>query len=203
MSNFGCLFYSSKCETCHGLVNTMRVEGILNAFTLLSVDNMPLEKLLQINIRVVPAIIVNMDKRQMVYEGKEAVMWVNNFILSRKQNMARNIDSQRRQILQEHVKLYGDSTMAYIPLEQGGISDDFAYLDVDRAMPKNFLQKDDIDKYRIITINNKDEHKLTHEDQKRLVTKYKTFRDTEKTKIDEVLDTQLKNKICENIMYNS
>ena len=130
------IFYYSKFSTmCTDLLKLMDSYKILNKFLLKCIDDMP-------NIppqleRVPTLIVVGVDKPLV---AKEAVAWFNNM---RPIFMQQCMETQNKTIMTGIMKnnmqtLQGPK--GYTSNEYDGISDSFAYTDVDMAQPKTFCE---------------------------------------------------------------
>jgi len=114
------LFYSRCCKTCQELIRLLENKKLLNYFKLLCVDNRLHE--LPPYITIVPTMIINNINKPLV--GKETFQWIEKIEYIKHNN--HNIKKPTGPI-------------GYRQSEMGGISDQFAYKDDEKAMPQNYV----------------------------------------------------------------
>lgn len=130
------IFYYSKFSgMCTNLLKLMDNYKVLNKFLLKCVDDMPeLPRGLE---RVPTLIVVGIDKPLV---AKEAMIWFDNMRPIFAQQCA---DIQNKQIMYNIMKnnqLAMKGPKGYAEEEYHGISDSFAYFDVDMPQPKTFCE---------------------------------------------------------------
>ncbi len=135
------IFYSTQCQFCHDLIRSMKNEGILQYFRMICVDNNIQN--LPANITQVPAIITTDTNR--VYLANEAFKWLQGVKYMRQQK----INESNKKLIEYNIQKNAQSggPHSFIATEMNGVSDNFAYTDIDMAQPKNFQEygKDDRD----------------------------------------------------------
>lgn len=135
------IFYSTQCQFCHDLIRSMKNEGILQYFRMICVDNNIQN--IPANITQVPAIITTDTNR--VYLANEAFKWLQGVKYMRQQK----INESNKKLIEYNIQKNAQSggPHSFISTEMNGISDNFAYTDIDMAQPKNFQEygKDDRD----------------------------------------------------------
>ena len=148
------------------LLNMMNKYGILRHFILKCVDDM---EVLPKGLERVPTLIVSDIDKPLI--AKDAVLWFNKMrsIFATQQS-----DSQNKHIMYNIMKNNQEQLQGpkgYTETEYNGISDAFAYTDVDMAQPKSFCTPDnDTD----IIYTPPEDSKVSLADQNRL---YKTLND--------------------------
>ena len=75
----GTLFYSSKCKYCTKLIKVITDADLLAYINMSSVDNISTERLHQMNIRMVPHLVVSGTS----YETVDAFKWISEIIKNR------------------------------------------------------------------------------------------------------------------------
>lgn len=128
-------FYSKFSIMCTDLLKMMDSYGILRQFLLRCIDDMPNPPP---GLDRVPTLIVAGIGKPLV--AREAVMWFNN---ARPMFMQQSTDLQNKRIMQNIMKNNMQSMAGpkgYAHEEFDGFSDGFAYLDVDMAQPKKFVE---------------------------------------------------------------
>jgi hypothetical protein len=123
------VFYSRTCTTCQNLLKILQTENLLHYFRLYCIDD-KLDKL-PINIEIVPTIIVANIGRPLV--AKEAFEWVQYAKFTNTQTNSPIKNTTNR-----------SSYLAWNKNEMDGISDGYAYKDVDSGFVHSYQgTKDD------------------------------------------------------------
>jgi hypothetical protein len=122
MSGINIIFYSRECGACKNLLNALATEDLLKMFKLYCVDG-------RLNtvpacIKAVPALIVENINKPLV--AQEAFEWVQKMKFI-KQSIAKNSNNNKTR-----------DPVGFAQLEMGGLSDQFAYKDVDKAMVHSY-----------------------------------------------------------------
>lgn len=130
------IFYFSKFSNmCNDLIKLMDSYGVLNQFLLKCIDDMPQ---LPPGLERVPTLIVVGINKPLV--GKEAINWFDNM---RPIFAQRNLDMQNKRIMYNIMRnnmQAMNGPKGYAQGEYDGISDSFAYFDVDMAQPKVYCE---------------------------------------------------------------
>lgn len=130
------IFYYSKFSTmCTDLLKMMDSYKILNQFLLKCIDDM---QQVPPGLKRVPTLIVVGVDKPLV--AKEAVNWFNNM---RPIFAQQSLDMQNKRIMYNIMRnsmqgMHGPK--GYAQGEYDGVSDSFAYTDVDMAQPKTFCE---------------------------------------------------------------
>lgn len=198
---FGYLFYSKMCPDCGTFFKIINMEGISNGFNMISIEDIPATQISKLNLTVVPAVMVlDNGGKSNLYEGQKALEWLRNLVAFRHQNMAKMAEMQRRKILISNASSgVGSSGMGHAPMETTGISDDFSYLITDHALPKSFMPYGHDDLYKISTPMNTAERKMTEGEQKSQLSLYDKSRSMQNASIDQYIETQLRDSLCNNL----
>lgn len=125
-------FYSKFSNMCTDLLKMMDSYGVLNQFYLKCIDDMP-----QIppGLDRVPTLIVVGVNKPLV--AKEAVVWFDGM---RAVFQQQNAMMQDKRIIYNIMRNDLAGPKGYAQGEYDGVSDAFAYTDVDMAQPKTFCE---------------------------------------------------------------
>jgi hypothetical protein len=135
------LFYSNASAPCHRLLTLMKNCNILPYFKLIcvdkNIDKMPKE------LNSVPTLLI--AKMNKLLESDDAFRWVQSikFINDKRMNMNMN------NIIAK--KSDNDEPQGHFDLEMSGLSDSFAYKDIDFAQPKTYVNAKGDNKNMILT----------------------------------------------------
>lgn len=174
----GILFYSNKCDFCRDLMKVIQNEDLINLFQFSCVDDMTPEKITGLGLRVVPTIIIRNQTQSQMYESKDALNWVKNFIINRREHYIQMAENHRKLIMVNNIKnRMIDGLNSYKQMETEGISDQYAYYsekdiktDIDLAQPKSFLPVGKDEEYNIITLqSDTDNKKIKEQEQKQKI----------------------------------
>lgn len=206
--SFGILFYSNNCKYSQNLKKIMLDQDLLKFFTQKCIDSCSTDEIAKIGIQYVPTLIIfNGNGTKKIYENQQAFAWLEEIILSRRENMCKVADNTRRLIQQNNLKTkYQDGLHDHDPLETGGISDSYAYWsndlqkDIDIPQPKNFLPFKQDEQYGIITLTDNKNSKLSSNEQINKMKDIENIRTQQDTSIKKVyenshLQTVLQNEI--------
>lgn len=197
---FGHLFYSRNCKSCGDFIRIINQEGIINGFNMISIDDLSAQQITNLSIKFVPTVIVRDQNGSNIFEAGKAFEWVNNLIQFRRQNMAKMVEMQRRRIIQANINAGVTGVgMEHSPMETSGISDDFSYLVTDHAQPKSFMPYGHDDQYKIVTLKNLDESRLSEGEQKQRISNYEKSRTMQNATIEQYIENQLRDTICNNL----
>ncbi|CAH6421752.1 Hypothetical protein KVN_LOCUS438 [uncultured virus] len=140
------LFYSKDCVTCRNLLNLLKNENLLCYFKLICVDNNL--KAIPAQITMVPTMILsNINKPLVVQETFE---WVKKMKFIRNQQIS---DINKKIIQQNLIKIMNDKNCpkGFVELEMSGVSDSFAFTDVDTPLDHTFFNLGEEEKNAIFT----------------------------------------------------
>lgn len=176
---FGHLFYSHNCDTCLNFIHLIKQENLLSRFHMILVDNLSIEQLSKLNIKIVPTLIISHNNINNMYVGKELFIWFNNLITFKRQ------------------KLPVISNNGLTSMEMSGTSDEFAYLNLDSPLPKSFMTygHDDNDEHKIITFNNPRDSKIDSSEQHKRMLSFEKSRTEQNKFIEQQYDTLIRTTI--------
>ncbi len=146
--NANILFYSRKCGTCKNLITLLQNENFLAYFKMICVDDIGREQLPP-QIKMVPTMIVTGVNKPLVAEA--AFKWIEQAKFIRQQELA---DTNKRIIQQNLVNMAKNNKkgpLGFVEQEMTGISDTFAYKDIDKAQPHSYVGAGDENKNSIFT----------------------------------------------------
>lgn len=158
------LFYSQECKDCYAFINMLKNDGLVNYFKFICIENN--RGNVPKNIQRVPAIVTT-DTKQL-YMGNDVFKWLQGVRYMRQQQ----IMEQNKKIIQYNIYKNMQEQMnapkSFLTSEMSGVSDTFAYTDIDLAQPKSFQEygKDDSN---IIVTPPKESSKLSKEQQKNII----------------------------------
>jgi len=159
-------------QSCIELLRQMNECGVINRFMLICVDD--IENIPK-GITTVPTLIIVGIPKLLV--GPEAMQWLLNH---------RQIIIQQNATLQGKIHLHNmvknDDGLKGFSSELNGMSDDFAYTDVDCPQPKSFCGPSD---QGDIIMTPPVDTKLNQSNQKKLINNLKNIRDQQETQTKE------------------
>lgn len=168
--SYNLLFWSTKCQTCANIMNMLKSENLINNFKLVCVDNNLKE--LSKQIKEVPTMIVVGLPEPLL--AKDIYKWIQNIrFLKSKQTTAPNNSPPPP-----------NEPIGYKLSEMGEITDQFAYKDIDLALPQSFFNVGDEYKTTIYTAP-KDKKKISKTEQQYMI---KNLDDTRKVQEKEFTD---------------
>ncbi len=179
MSGINIVFYSRACPTCKNLLNILMNEGLLKFFKLYCVD----DKLDTVPpyIHTVPTMIVaNINKPLVVQEAFE---WIQKVKFIKQDASKKILQSGIVNIMNKQQK----DPIGYTSLEMGGISDPFAYRDVDMPLVHNY-QGIKEDKSSIFTAP--EQEKLSDQEQAKRIKNLEKIRDDQNTEYSNIMKEQ-------------
>lgn len=204
----GYVFYSSNNSGCYNLMKIMENEGMLNMFTLKSIDDMSENEIVKLGLRSVPTIVFVNNGQKGIYEKEDAFKWVNNIIANRRQNIMKRTENNRKLIQQNSIQNIKNGLFEYNANESQGISDSYSYWkddinqDINTAQPKSFLPFGRDSQYTIMTIpeNKNNIHKLDKDSQNKMVANLKNTRDRQDEQIKDIFTNEQIDKV---LKYNN
>jgi hypothetical protein len=201
---FGYLFLSNRCEICNNMFKILQNEGIVNQFKIISVDTMPPEQLMNLNIEEVPTLIIRgQNNSSQLLETNNAFQWLQALITNRRQNMMNMVELNRRKLLQSNMQnkeLSGPT--GFKSLEMTGSSDLFSFVTPElenQYLPKSFAQVGGEE--RILAFVD-DGQKMSEQDSKQRISQYDSFRKKQDGQISMILEKSLIDKVCNASMMN-
>lgn len=144
------VFYSSNCKFSTELLTLMKNENILQNFKMICVDGNIAS--IPKHITKVPAIITSDTNR--LYMADDAFKWLHAVKYMRQSVKDNNIITKKNESINQPI-----DQRTFISSEMTGISDNFAYTNIDTPLPKSFMGYKDDDKHTIFTAPN-ETHKL-------------------------------------------
>jgi hypothetical protein len=133
------LFYTNRCNECKNIIQVINNEGILNMFTMVCLDEMTANQIANIKIKKLPSIVISYPNgKPNIYEGpNECSVWLNNFTLNRRKNLANQIQQNMKLIQKANMEYrQKDNILEYIGSEMEGTSDDYACIIIDSNIPQ-------------------------------------------------------------------
>ena len=194
---FGFLFYSPRCESSANFIRIITSEKINNLFNLVSIDTMSTEQLISLGIKKTPMLVLRNQQNQTigVHEGQTAFEWLNNLIQFRRQNMMNMVEQNRKKLIQSNMaQQMNKDNIAGRSDELTGISDNFAYVNVDYVPTKSFLPYGQDSDFKILTFKD-NQGKISENEMKGKINEYNTMRGKTDIDIKNTIDTQLKANI--------
>jgi hypothetical protein len=191
----GYLFYSHRCESSANFIRIIQSEGIQNLFNIIDIDKMTTDQIIKLGIKFTPMVVLKNNNQSVSHEGKNAFQWLNNFIEFRRQNMIKMAEVERNRIIKAN-KTQNDNVLSYKPLETSGISDIFAYVDVDHYQPKSFMQYGEDNK--IITFQD-NQAKISEKETQSKINEYNKNRKAQDSQIESLIQNNLKETLYNKI----
>jgi hypothetical protein len=200
MSMLGYLFYSHRCENSANFIRIIQSEGIQNLFNMMDIDKMTTDQIIKLGIKFTPMIVIKNNNNQSIsHEGKNAFVWLNNLIEFRRQNMIKMAEMERNKIIKSNRSVnQNDNILCYKPLETSGISDIFAYVDVDHYQPKSFMQYGEDNTNKIITFQD-NQAKISERETQSKLNEYDNNRKKQDTQIENLIQNNLKETLYNKI----
>ena len=209
MSILGYLFYSHRCENSANFIRILQSEGLHNSFNMMDIDKMTTDQIIKLGIKFTPMVVIrsnnnnnNNNNQSMSHEGKNAFVWLNNLIEFRRQNMIKMAEMERNKIIKTNREAnQNENILCYKPLETSGISDIFAYVDVDHYQPKSFMQYGDDNTNKIITFQD-NQAKISERETQNKLNEYDKNRKKQDSQIESLIQNNLKETLFNKIQNN-
>ena len=198
---FGYLFYSPRCESSANFIRIITSEKINQMFNLISIDTMTTDQIISLGIKKTPMLVLrdNNNRTIGINEGQSAFEWLNNVIQFRRQNMAKIVEENRKKILQANItQNINKDLVSGKSDELTGISDNFSYINLDYTSSKSFLPYGHDNEFKILTFNDNQE-KISNNEMKSKISEYNNIRTKTDTDIKNIIDTNLKNNLLNNM----
>jgi hypothetical protein len=175
------LFYSNKCPTSNNLIKMMEREDLLKYFEMVCIDGR--ENKLPPVITMVPALITTDTPRP--WMGADAFKWLQNIKYMRYQQLQ---DKNNKSQLYNTIKTLEEGGPKAFTDEMTGISDNFAYKDIDNAQPKAFEEYGkEATKDTIIYTPPIEKNRINNNQQSKLINEYSHERKIQDTELDKTL----------------
>lgn len=186
------LFYSENDDLCKSVIAILKSEGMFSLFTLISVDD-PTVKI-PAEIKTVPTIIIPSIKKILV--ATEILKWVKTTI-SNKNNMKSGRENERHEQCITSSPTSNNEKgcsgpLGFISSEMSGISDIYAYTNIDNIPRHTYVSCKDIDKNTIYTAPEK-QMKLNTSTQANYIKYIEQKRKEQDTHINEHLNIKYSN----------
>ena len=190
------LFYSSRCENSTSFIRILTNKGMINMFHLISIDQMPVEQLMNLGISCTPAVhIRGQNNQSSSFEGKKAFEWLESVVKFREENMARMVEMNRRKILQANAQHnQNNQLLSFQPLETSGISDTFSYTAENLqeiAQPKSFMPYGHDTDFRIVTFKD-NQGKMSSSELNNKLKQYTDKYNSDTQNIENLVENQMK-----------
>lgn len=198
---FGFLFYSPRCESSANFIRIITSEKINSMFNLISIDTMSTEKLISLGIKKTPMLVLRNQNNETigVHEGQASFEWLNNLIQFRRQNMMNMVEQNRKRLIQSNMAAQANKdNVSGRSDELTGLSDNFAYVNVDYVPTKTYLPYGQDNEFKILTFKD-NQGKITERDMKSKISEYETTRKQTDNEIKNIVDTQLKSTLLNQI----
>jgi len=202
---FGYLFYSPRCESSANFIRIITSEKINNMFNLISIDTMSTEQLMSLGIKKTPMLVLRNQQNQTigVHEGQASFEWLNNLIQFRRQNMMMMVEQNRKKLIQSNMMQQMNKDMvAGKSDEMSGVSDQFAYVNVDYVPTKSYQPYGQDNDFRILTFKDNN-GKIIEKEMNSRITEYNQNRTQTDNEIKNIIDTQLKSNIINQMSQNN
>lgn len=149
MSQYNVLYFSNFCDQSKCLMALMQTEGLLNFFHLVCTDsNNKIPSL----ITKTPTIILSTIPTP--YVAGDCFAWlakIKQYKIQVMYQRASQAQMQHMQAMGQNIGMTNDKLLGFSDAEMAGMSDIFAFLQNDNAMPKSFITNDMIGKDSIFT----------------------------------------------------
>ena len=170
------LFYSKKCSTSINLIKLLHNENMLGYFKLCCVDD-KLDKLPSQITRVPTLIVKNIAKPLVASEAFEYIAKIK--FIKNQPNQDQNNDKPKETL---------KSPLGYLESEMTGISDTFAYKDVDKPLPHCYFNLGDEEKHIIFTAP--ESNKILQEEQSKKIKMLQVQREHQEKEYSELMKQQ-------------
>jgi len=198
---FGFLFYSPRCESSANFIRIITSEKINSMFNLISIDTMSTEQLISLGIKKTPMLVLRNQNNETIgiHEGQASFEWLNNLIQFRRQNMMNMVEQNRKRLIQSNIATQANKdNVSGRSDELTGISDNFAYVNVDYVPTKSYLPYGQDNDFKILTFTD-NQGKITERDMKSKISEYESTRKQTDTEIKNIVNTQLKSNLLNQI----
>jgi len=198
---FGFLFYSPRCESSANFIRIITSEKINSMFNLISIDTMSTEQLISLGIKKTPMLVLRNQNNETIgiHEGQASFEWLNNLIQFRRQNMMNMVEQNRKRLIQSNIATQANKdNVSGRSDELTGISDNFAYVNVDYVPTKSYLPCGQDNDFKILTFTD-NQGKITERDMKSKISEYESTRKQTDTEIKNIVNTQLKSNLLNQI----
>ena len=155
--NINLLFYSRKCQTSVALIQLMNNEKLLQFFKLICVDQnlyrLPKE------LKVVPTLVIHEKDGPKFYEVQNAFKWVEGVKFLRQQhvNELGKRNSYMNMVKSQITQSESNGIHGFNNQEMTGISDTYAFPDIDTDQAHSYFRYGINDKDIILTPGNKEQ----------------------------------------------
>lgn len=149
MSSANILFYSNNCEPSQHLISLMQSENLIRFFHLICTDNNPK---IPSQINVTPTLILHGIPTP--YKAGEAFVWLSKMKQWKIRMMMQQASVAQQQYLQSMNKNMGQNesnVLEFSQTEMAGMSDIFAYLQNEGAMPHSYFTCNNMGQENIFT----------------------------------------------------
>jgi hypothetical protein len=166
------LFYSKYCKTCNNFLILLNNELLINNFKVICMEEYVLPN--NINPNIHPSMIIkNVNK---MFNGDECFKWLQNIKYIKDKNKLEMKNKQNQ-----------NDPLKFTYNEMSGISDNFAYTNIDHATPKSYVSADESNHNKIFTAP---EYKpLNISEQKKHISNLSSLRKKE----DDIIKEHLSN----------
>lgn len=177
---------------CKSLITLLRSQNLLPYFKLILVDNQ-IEKLPQYVSRVPTVIIPSMKKilvADQIFQWLQIIRTSQQQLKSDLQN-SNTTDATPQKQIKQSTEQKGNNPIGFITSEMSGISDTYAYTNVDAVPQHTYTDCRDVGKNQIFTAP--EQHRITTSTQKTFMERINTDRQIQDREISKVLTEQKQN----------
>ena len=149
MSQYNIIYYSNFCEQSKCLMALMNTEKLLQFFHSICTDS---NSKIPLGITKTPTIIIS--KMPVPYVAGDCFAWLAKIKQYKIQVMYQRASAAQLQYMQtmgQNVGMANDKLLGFSDSEMAGMSDIFAFLQNDNAMPKSYVTNDMLGKDSIFT----------------------------------------------------
>ena len=189
--NVNILFYSNKCKTCELFMTHCKNFDVLKHFKLICIDDATGK--IPNSLKVVPSILVKGNSN--LIEGKLAFEWLKGLVSMRK-SMNQEQNNGQIALTTKDTEDNKKSIMGFASTEMSGLSDDFAFVQIDNPLPKSFLPLGADKEYAIYTAP--ECGKINKKQQDQLINKFNSERSTDQQEFENKIKEE-HNNIKKNI----
>lgn len=149
MSSVNILFYSNNCPGSQHLISLMQQEKLTRFFYMICTDNNPKVPL---QIKVTPTLIIKGIPTP--YVASDAFVWFSKIKQWKMHMLMQRASAAQQQYLQNinnNLVTKDSSVLGFSQAEMEGLSDIFAYLQNDNAMPHSYFTCNNLGQENIFT----------------------------------------------------
>lgn len=199
-ANPNLLFYSNQCQMCQSLLRILKNENMIQYFKCICVDIESVRRALPQGINRVPTTIIPSINKKLVAD--EIFQWLQSVKMSRLQhsNIQPTVMQQQIQRAQQNNNRNGNQQVqnrqtgpiGFVSQEMSGLSDTYAYTNVDEVPRHSYVSCTELDKNTIFTAPEK-QSKITQSLQPNFIKDAERKRKEQDETINNLFNEQHKN----------